>query len=58
MPRSSNRCFQREMVGAVVCNDAMIWLDSATQNQMTRAESAAGSVRDCAHLINSFAVHP
>ena len=51
-PASSNLCFQREIVAAVVCSEVLIWLQlspsAKAKINRARKTSPAGKVRDVA----------
>src|SRR6478609_2403216 len=58
IPDSSKRCFQREIVGAVVCRLDLIasYVIPSPNARISRARktSPAGKVRECAQPVNSF----
>jgi hypothetical protein len=57
IPDSSNRCFQREIVRAVLCNSrctaSYVFPSASARIKRARNTSPAGNVRDCDHRINS-----
>src|SRR3954451_1293287 len=58
IPDSSKRCFQREIVGAVVCKLDLIvsYVIPSANARIRRARktSPAGNVRECGQPVNSF----